>query len=247
LITDDWKSTEVISIVNPLFVDATMSNSVGRDAIEGIVREIVLQRFGARAPASSRSVPSALRVTVSARHMHVSQEDLEKLFGSGHSLTPMRPLYQEGQYAAEETITLVGPKRRLISNLRILGPVREKTQVELAFTDAITLGIDDLPVRISGSIAGTPGGFLLGPAGMLELKEGIIRAARHVHMPPADAEYYSVRQGDVMKLRVGGDAGIILDQIHVRVDPMFKLEVHLDTDEANACGLHLSPRVGLMR
>ena len=224
-----------------------MPNSADRAAIESIVREIVLQRFGAAGPTPGRLSPSPLRVTVSARHMHVSEEDLGKLFGPGRALTPMRPLYQEGQYAAEETVTLVGPKRRLISNLRILGPVRRRTQVELAFTDAITLGIDDVPVRLSGDLAGTPGGFLLGPAGMLELKEGVIRAARHVHMSPIDAEYYGVRPMDVMKLRVGGEAGIILDQIHVRVDPKFKLEVHLDTDEANACGLHLSPKVGLIR
>jgi putative phosphotransacetylase len=224
-----------------------MSNPIDRGAVESIVREIVLQRLGARVTTSGRLAPSTLRVTVSARHMHTSQEDLEKLFGPGHQLTTLRPLYQEGQYAAEETVTLVGPKRRLISNLRILGPVRKRTQVELAFTDAITLGIEDVPVRLSGDIAGTPGGFLLGPAGMLELKEGIIRAARHVHMSPEDADYYGVRHGDVMKLRVGGEAGVILDRIHVRVDPTFKLEAHLDTDEANACGLHLSPRVGLIR
>jgi putative phosphotransacetylase len=224
-----------------------MSSSFDRAAIEGIVREAVLQRLGAKVSASARAAPSSLRVTISARHMHVSQENLAKLFGPGHPLTPMRPLYQEGQYAAEETVTLVGPKRRLISNLRILGPVRKQTQVELAFTDAITLGIEDVPVRLSGNIAGTPGGFLLGPAGMLELNEGIIRAARHVHMSPADAEFYGVRQGDIMKLRVGGDAALILGRIHVRIDPTFKLEVHLDTDEANSCGLHLSPKVGLIR
>jgi putative phosphotransacetylase len=224
-----------------------MSNPIGRGAVESIVREIVLQRLGTRVTVSGQLAPSALRVTVSARHMHVSQEDLEKLFGPGHKLTEMRPLYQEGQYAAEETVTLVGPKRRLISNLRILGPVRKQTQVELAFTDAITLGIENVPVRLSGDIAGTPGGFILGPAGMLELKEGIIRPARHVHMSPEDADYYGVRHGDPMKLRVGGEAAMILERIHVRVDPTFKLEAHLDTDEANACGLHSSPKVGLIR
>lgn len=224
-----------------------MSNPTDRGAVESIVREIVLEHLGTRVTTSGRLAPSVLRVTVSARHMHISQEDLEKLFGPGHQLTALRPLYQEGQYAAEETVTLVGPKRRLISNLRILGPVRKQTQVELAFTDAITLGIENVPVRLSGNIAGTPGGFILGPVGMLELKEGIIRAARHVHMSPEDADYYGVQHGDVMKLRVGGEAGLTLDRIHVRVDPKFKLEAHLDTDEANACGLHSSPKVGLVR
>ncbi len=224
-----------------------MSNTADRGAIESIVREVVLQRLGAGVSRHDRLPPSPLRVTVSARHIHVSQKDLEKLFGPGHKLTAMRPLYQEGQFAAEETVTLVGPKRRLISNLRILGPVRDKTQVELAFTDAITLGIDNVPVRLSGNTGGTPGGFVLGPAGMLELKEGVIRSSRHVHMSPPDAEYYGVQHRDTMRLRVGGEAGMILDRIHVRVDPSFKLEVHLDTDEANACGLHLSPRVELIR
>ena len=223
-----------------------MPNPLDRAAVEEIVREIVLLRL-AGTKACGRPAPSPLRVTVSARHLHASRESLDVLFGPGHELTPMRPLYQEGQYAAEETVTLIGPRRRLISNLRILGPVRTQTQVELAFTDVITLGIDKVPVRLSGDIAGTPGGFLLGPAGMLELKEGIIRAARHVHMSPDDAEYYGIRQNDFMRLRVGGEAGITLDKIHVRVDPKFKLEVHLDTDEANACGLHLSPKVALTR
>jgi putative phosphotransacetylase len=162
-------------------------------------------------------------------------------------LTPLRPLYQEGHFAAKETVTLLGPKRRLLSNVRILGPARERTQVELAFTDAIMLGIEDLPVRLSGDTAGTPGCVLLGPAGILEIREGVIRAARHVHMSPADAEFYGVAHKGTMRLRVGGEAGLVLDRIHVRVDPAFRLEVHVDTDEGNACGLHLAPEVSLIR
>jgi len=179
--------------------------------------------------------------------MHLSQQDFEKLFGSGAKLTPVRALYQEGQFAAEQTVTLVGPRRRLISNLRILGPLRNLSQVELAFTDAITLGIDDIPIRLSGDIQGTPGGYVMGPAGMLEIKEGIIRAARHVHMSPADAEYYGVKQGDIMRLRVGGAAAMTFDKVLVRVDAKFRLEVHMDTDEANACGLHLTKEVALVK
>jgi putative phosphotransacetylase len=179
--------------------------------------------------------------------MHVSQADLETLFGLGHPLTPMRPLYQEGQFAAQETVTLIGPRSRLISNLRILGPVRKQSQIELATTDGITLGIEDLPHRLSGDIAGTPGGYVMGPVSMVHLKEGVIRAAPHVHMTPRDAEYYGVRHKDVMRLQIGGPAGVTFDRIMVRVDPAFKLEVHLDTDEANACGLHLSQEVELMK
>lgn len=220
-----------------------MPGKVDRTLVERIVREVVTQRFG---PAL-RQAAGRLVVNVSARHMHISQTDLEALFGRGAELTPMRPLYQTGQFASEQTVTLAGPRQRLISNLRILGPVRRATQVELAFTDTITLGLENVPVRISGDIAGTPGAYLMGPAGMLELKEGVIRAAMHVHMSPADAEHHGVRHKDVMKLRVGGPAAVTFDRVHVRVDPSFRLEVHMDTDEANSCGLHLKPEVELLR
>jgi putative phosphotransacetylase len=158
----------------------------------------------------------------------------------------MRPLYQPGTFAAEETVVLVGPRGRVISNLRILGPLRSASQVELSFTDAVMLGIENLPLRLSGDIEGTPGAFVMGPKGAVELKKGVIRAAMHVHMNSEDAEYYRVRHRDVMKLRVGDGAGITFDRVHVRVDPTFKLEVHMDTDEANACALHLAKQVELV-
>lgn len=179
--------------------------------------------------------------------MHVSQADLDVLYGKSHQLKPWRPLYQAGTFAAEETVVLIGPRGRSISNLRILGPLRSASQIELAFTDAIALGIPDLPVRISGDIDGTPGAFILGPQGVVELKQGVIRAAMHVHMSPADAQFYGVRHRDVMKLRVGDGTGVTFDRVHVRVDPSYRLEVHLDTDEANACALHLARQVELLR
>jgi putative phosphotransacetylase len=222
-----------------------MEGVTDRAAVERIVREVVLRRL--RPQPTPRAAPSPLVVNVSARHMHISPADLELLFGPGHTLTPMRALHQEGNFAAEETVTLVGPKRRLISNLRILGPTRSASQIELAFTDAIALGLDDVPIRLSGDLAGTPGGFVMGPAGMLELKQGIIRAARHVHMGPADAAFFGVRHKDAMRLRVGGDAGLVLERVLVRVDPSYRLEVHVDTDEANACGMHLTNDVELLR
>jgi len=221
--------------------------ALDRAAVERIVRELVTERLGKQARARGDGQPSPLVVNASARHMHLSQQDFEKLFGAGAKLTPMRALYQEGQFAAEQTVTLVGPRRRLISNLRILGPLRNRTQVELAFTDAITLGIDDIPIRLSGDIQGTPGGYVMGPAGMLEMEEGIIRAAMHVHMSPADSEYYGVKHGDIMRLRVGGAAAMTFDKVLVRVDPKFRLEAHMDTDEANACGLHLTKEVALVK
>jgi putative phosphotransacetylase len=185
--------------------------------------------------AHASQAPNPLVVNISARHCHLSQASVEILFGKGHQLTPKKWLYQEGQYAAEESVTLIGPRSRVISNLRILGPCRDFDQVELASTDAISLGFQ-IPVRNSGDIAGTPGCMLMGPAGFLEMDEGVIRAAPHVHMAPEDAAFYGVENKSFMKLRVGGDVGLTFDKIFVRVDPSFKLEVHIDTDEGNACG-----------
>ncbi len=215
---------------------------VDRAVVEGLVRRVVIERLAAR----SRPGEPTLAVHASARHMHVSREDLDQLFGPGYELTVDRPLYQEGNFAAKETVTLIGPRSRLISNLRILGPIRSRTQVELAFTDAVSLGLD-VPIRLSGDLNGTPGAFLMGPHGMVELKEGVIRAAMHVHMSPQDAAHYGVSQGDLMKLRVGGDAGITFERVQVRIGPDFRLDVHMDTDEANACGLHLTKDIELFK
>ncbi len=142
-----------------------------------------------------------LAVSVSARHVHLSDEHVEILFGPGRKLTPMKPLYQDGFYAAEETVMVVGPRKRMLPSVRILGPTRPHSQVELAFTDGISLGID-LPVRASGKIEGTPGCVLVGPKGVIELKQGVIRAERHVHMNMQHAKHYGVKNGDRMKLRI---------------------------------------------
>ncbi len=206
-----------------------------RAEVEKVVRESVYRHMGLALPKQALA-PSQLLVNVSARHCHVTQEAVETLFGKGHKLTPMKDLYQPGAFAAKETVTLVGPRSRIISNLRILGPCRTLNQVELAFTDAVSLGFD-APVRPSGSVDGTPGCMLMGPAGFFEMRTGVIRAAPHVHMSPADAAFYKVKGGDFVKLRVHGPLGVTFDKMLVRVDPNFKLEVHIDTDEGNACGL----------
>jgi putative phosphotransacetylase len=224
-----------------------MTLSIDRAAVETVVREVVLKRLGTCPGKGAAGQTSRLVVNASARHMHVSQHDLDDLFGKGHQLKPLRPLYQHGTFAAEETVVLIGPRGRSISNLRILGPLRSASQIELAFTDAITLGVENLPIRLSGDIEGTPGAFIMGPQGVVELKQGMIRAAMHVHMSPADAEFYGVRHHDIMKLRVGDGAATTFDQVHVRVDPTFRLEVHMDTDEANACALHLAKQVELLK
>lgn len=203
--------------------------------VEHLVRRAVYGEMGLPLPRET-AAPNPLVVNVSARHCHLTQEAVEVLFGTGSTLTPVKWLYQEGYFAARETVTLVGPRSRIISNLRILGPCRDICQVELAMTDAIALGFD-IPVRLSGNIEGTPGCMLMGPNGFFEMKEGVIRAAPHVHMHPDDSAYYGVKDGDSMKLRVGGDLAMTFENILVRESPKVKLEVHLDTDEANACNL----------
>ena len=217
--------------------------SVDRCTVEKIVRQVAAEYLGG----SPQGMAPVLTVQASSRHMHVCREDMDVLFGPGTDLTFDRALYQEGNFAAKETVTIVGPRSRVISNLRILGPMRKQSQVELAFTDAIMLGFNEIPVRISGDIAGTPGAVIVGPKGVVELKEGLIRAAIHVHMNPAEAAYFGVAKGDRMRLRVGGMAGVTFDQVHVRVDPTSRLNVHMDTDEANACGLQLTKDVELLK
>lgn len=206
-----------------------------RAVVEHLVRQTVYQRLGKPLPRLAQA-PNPLVVNVSARHCHLTQEAVEALFGKGHQLQVHKWLYQEGQFAAKEAVTLIGPRSRVISNLRILGPCRTLNQVELAYTDSIALGFD-IPLRISGNIAGTPGCMLMGPNGFFEMTHGVIRALRHVHMSPADAEFYSVKAGDEMRLKIGGPCGLTLDKMLVRVDKSFKLEVHIDTDEGNACNL----------
>jgi len=224
---------------------ANMANIPPRAAIEKLVRAAVYERLGKPVPRSA-SAPNPLVVNVSARHCHLTQEAVEALFGKGHQLTVFKELYQVGQFAAKETITLIGPRSRVISNLRILGPCRTLNQVELAYTDAIALGFE-IPLRISGDIKGTPGCMLMGPAGFFEMTEGVIRAKRHVHMAPEDAAFYGIKPGDLMRLKIGGECGLVLEQVLARVDKSFKLEVHIDTDEGNACNMEERTPCELMK
>src|SRR5256885_15075885 len=210
-----------------------MSPLPHRAVVEHLVRQAVYQRLGKALPRAATGA-NPLVVNVSARHCHLTPEAVEALFGKGHQLTVHKWLYQEGQFAAKETLTLIGPRSRVISNLRILGPCRTLNQVELAYTDGIALGFE-LPLRISGDIKGTLGCMLMGPAGFFEMNEGVIRAMRHVHMSPDDADFYGVKAGGEMKLKIGGPCGLTLDQMLVRGDKRFKLEGHIDTDEGNGC------------
>jgi putative phosphotransacetylase len=214
-----------------------------RSVVETLVREALFRQLGKPAP----SAAPTLLVNSSARHMHISPENLEVLFGKGAELTVHKMLYQTDQFASQQTVTMVGPRKRIIPNLRILGPCRNLTQIELALTDSIQLGID-IPVRMSGDIEGTPGAYIMGPKGMLEMKNGVIRAARHVHMSPSDAEFYGVKHLDKITLKVTSKGcNTRFDDLLVRVDPTFKLEVHIDTDEANACNLDQAEKVELFK
>ena len=206
-----------------------------RGEIERIIRETVYREMNLPLPRRAEG-PNPLVVNVSARHVHLTQEAVEALFGKGYKLSVHKNLYQEGQFAAKESVTLIGPRSRVISNLRILGPCRSACQVELALTDARALGFE-VPIRNSGDTKGTPGCMLMGPAGFYEMREGVIRAARHVHMHPYDAKFYGVQNGDFMKLKVYGENASIFENVLCRVDKALKLEVHIDTDEGNACDL----------
>jgi putative phosphotransacetylase len=172
---------------------------------------------------------------VSVRHIHLCKEDLEILFGKGYELSVLRELYNPG-FASKETLTVVGPKLTAIQNVRILGPLRSKTQVELAKTDCIVLGID-APVRASGDTAGSSSCVLVGPKGAVILKDGAIRANRHMHLSSVDADYFGIKDNQVVDVRVGGPKGLTFNNVQVRVAPDFKTELHVDTDDGNAADI----------
>jgi propanediol utilization protein len=224
---------------------STTTLPIGRDQVERLVRSALERRFQPNGRVNRAHKPR-LVVNISARHCHVTQSDLERLFGPGHQLHVHKELYQDGFFAAEETVTLIGPRHRMIQNLRILGPCRDHSQVELAFTDAIAVGLD-VPVRKSGDHRDSPGCYLMGPAGMIELPRGVIRHERHVHMGPADAAYYGVKDGNRLNLRIKSTCSAVLEDLLVRLSPAAKLEVHLDTDEGNAVDLPHASKVELFK
>ncbi|MBR2584375.1 MAG: phosphate propanoyltransferase [Thermoguttaceae bacterium] len=219
--------------------------NISRETIEAVVRQILASQGGEAAGAPAGRRP--LVVSISARHVHLTDADVETLFGKGKTLTKMKDLYQDGFFAANETVMVIGPRKRMLPSVRILGPTRKESQVELSFTDAISLGLDP-PVRESGKLDGTPGCVLVGPAGVVDLSHGVIRAERHVHMGPADAVYYGVKDKDRMKLRVvSKGCTTVFENVLVRVGENIKLEVHLDTDEGNAVDLEHASQIELIK
>ena len=175
-------------------------------------------------------------IGVSARHIHLTPEVLGALYGAAHQLRTLRPLSQVGEFAAEETVTIVGPKGRALEGVRILGPPRDFTQIELARSDGLRLGLD-LPVRKTADLKGSPGVTVVGPAGTVVLKEGAIRTTRHIHMSPADAARFGLADGQIVKARVEGVRAVTFENVIIRVGERFVLDFHIDTDDANASGV----------
>lgn len=188
--------------------------------------------------------PQPLPVGVSNRHLHLSSADLEALFGAGYQLQRQRDLLQPGQFAAMETVNIAGPKG-CIEKVRVLGPVRKQTQVEVSRGDGYKLGLNP-PIRESGKLQGSCGVTLIGPKGSVHLKEGLIIAQRHIHMSPDDAVHYGVADGENVQVKTGGERSLVFDQVLVRVSRNFNLEFHLDIDEANAAGIRQGDLVNLL-
>ncbi len=188
---------------------------------------------------------NTLPVGLSNRHIHVSQKDLDILFGEGYELRKFKDLSQPGQYACEEKVDVVGSKGTL-KGVRILGPVRSKTQFELSVSDAFALGVKPV-VRNSGDIVDTPGAKIVGPKGEVEIHEGIIVAARHIHMHTSDAERFGVKDNDIVNVRVSGPRGLTFENVLVRAHKDFALEMHVDIEEGNACGLKNGDLVELIK
>lgn len=174
-------------------------------------------------------------VNMSNRHIHVSQEHMEILFGEGHKLTLMKDLSQPGQFACDEKVDIIGPKSTA-KGVRILGPVRPQTQLEISIFDARTLGIDPV-VRPSGNIVNTPGCTIVGPKGQVVIEEGVIVAARHIHMHTTDGERFGLKDKDIVKVRVGNERSVVFEKVVVRVHDTFALDMHIDIEEGNAAGI----------
>ena len=214
--------------------------------LENIIREVIAQQLGTKCrvqpnDAEDKKIP----VGISNRHVHLSAHDLEILFGRDARLTKFKDLSQPGQFACQEKVTLVGPKG-VIENVRILGPTRKNTQVEISVSDCFKLGIK-APIRDSGDLAESAGLTLVGPAGSVTIKEGGIIAARHIHMHPKDAERFGVKDGDRVDVECYGPRGVVFCEVLVRVHENFKLEMHVDMDEANAASLKNGDFVKIIR
>lgn len=205
--------------------------------IDTLLQEKITARLSEAAP--------AIPVGISNRHVHLAQQDVEALFGKGYTLTPLKPLRQPGQFAAEECVTIVGPKGSL-KNVRVLGPTRPVTQLEVSRADCFTLGIK-APVRESGQLEKAGDALLVGPKGHVDLHSQVICAWRHIHLSPQDARRLNVINGQKVSVRSTGERQLTFDEVVVRIRDDFALEFHIDTEEANAAGLKNGAQVTLVR
>lgn len=185
-------------------------------------------------------------VGVSNRHIHLTEADVETLFGKGYQLTPLKDLSQPGQYACKETLTIIGPSLRPIENVRVLGPVRKASQVEISRTDSFTLKVKP-PVRESGDIAGSAMITIVGPKGIVQLKEGCIISNRHIHMSLEDSAKFGVSDGQYVDVEVNGERRTKFYDVQIRANKDFRLEMHIDTDDANAAGIGNGAKVKIVK
>jgi putative phosphotransacetylase len=206
--------------------------------VDKLASEVIRRLKGETRMEPGGSASGDIPVAVSVRHVHLSRGVLDRLFGEGFQLTKLRDLGQPGEFAAEQTVTVVGRSTRAIERVRLLGPLRPYTQLELCGTDAVLLGLTP-PVRESGNLVGSEPVTLIGPRGPVELKEGAIMATRHIHMTERDADHHGVQNGDRVRIRFSGERALVLENILIRVGKNAALEFHIDTDDANAAGVRL--------
>ena len=215
--------------------------------IEAIVKKIVSEMDAPAAPAAVSADDLTIPVGISNRHIHLSREDLDTLFGAGYELTPIKDLSQPGQYACKEQLTIIGPSMRPIEGVRVLGPIRKESQVEISVTDSFVLKVKP-PVRESGSLAGSAPITIIGPKGIVTLKQGCIIANRHIHMSPADGARFGVKDGDYITVDAfSGTKRTRWFDVQVRVTDKFCLEMHVDTDDANAVGFKNGSTVTMVK
>lgn len=210
------------------------------------IRDMVRDVIDALVADEKSLLSDEIPIGVSNRHIHLNKEDLETLYGKGYNLTPLKDLSQPGQYACKETLTIVGPSLRPIENVRVLGPLRSKSQVEISVTDSFVLK-NKPPIRESGNIEGSAGVNIIGPKGVVSLKEGCIVANRHIHMSPSDGERFGVKDGERVTVDVVGKKRTRWYDVQVRVHPDFRLEMHIDTDDSNASGIGNGAKVKIVK
>jgi putative phosphotransacetylase len=199
---------------------------VDQNELVQLIKKVTIQVL------AQNQTQSEVPIAVSNRHVHLSKEHVERLFGRGYQLNKLKDLSQPGQFACKETVTLIGPKGK-VEKVRVLGPARGDTQIEVSLYDGFSLGITP-PIRDSGDIEGTPSVIIQGPRGQLKVEKGLICAARHIHMHSDDAVRFNVTNGQRVQVKVQGQRGVVFDNVLIRVSPKYRLEMHIDLDEANA-------------